>query len=198
MRNALFLAAAALLAAPAAMAEGLSYTYLDARYFSTDTDALNVNQQGGVLAGSFALDSIFYVTADGRYGKSEKVGSGATSGRFDTITSSVTAGAHYAVTPALDLFGEAGGLYSKLEGKGTFNGQDDDGFGYLVKTGLRLALIPRVELDVFGGYNEVLGDTDSYFAADLQYHFDEHFTLVGGTTNANRVDSYSIGARYRF
>ncbi len=198
MRNALFLAAAAMLAAPAAMAEGLSYTYLDARYFSTDSDALNVNQQGGVLAGSFALSPIFYVTADGRYGKSEKVGSGSTSGRFDTITSSVTAGAHYAITSTLDLTGEAGGLYSKLEGKGSLNGQDDDGFGYLVKTGLRLALIPQVELNVYGVYNEVLGDADSYFAADLQYRFNEQLSLIGGTSNANRVDYYSIGARYHF
>ena len=197
MRNVLIIAA--LLAAPAAvMAEGISYTYVDARYFSTDSDALSADQQGAIISGSFALSPIFYVAGDGQFGQSERIAVGASSGRFDTISGSARIGAHHALTPTLDIIADGGMLYSEFKGKGAFNGQSDDDIGYTAQAGLRLALVPQVEVSAFYAYQDVLDSDNSFFTADLQYHFTDHVSLVGSATNARSVDFYTVGARYRF
>lgn len=197
MRNALIVAAL-FIAPAAAMAEGISYTYVDARYFSTDSDAVTVNQNGGKLAASFGLGSNFFVAADGRIGQSERVNVGTSSGRFDGAGASLRAGAHYAITPTLDILADAGGLYSEFTGKGAFKGNKDDGFGYIVETGLRLAVIPQFEVGALFSYQDVLDATTSFFTADLQYHATEQFSLVGSVSNAKTIDFYSIGLRYNF
>ena len=197
MRHALL--AAALIAAPAAaMAEGISYTYVDARYFSTDSDALSVNQHGGTLAASLALGPIFFIAADGQYGQSEKVTIAGASGRFDTIAASARIGAHHALAPTLDIIADVGALYAEFKGKGSFNGQDDDDIGYVAEAGLRLALIPQVEVGAFYAYQDVLDDSNSFFTADLQYHVLPNVSIVGSASNARSTDVYMVGARYRF
>ena len=197
MRNVLIIAA--LLAAPAAaLAEGISYTYVDARYFSTDSDALSADQHGGIISGSFALSPVLYVTGDGQFGESERVAVGTSSGRFNTISASARIGAHHALTPTLDILAEGGALYSEFKGKGAFSGSSDDDIGYTAQAGLRLALVPQVEVSALYAYQNVLDSDNSFFTADLQYHFNDHVSLVGSATNARSVDFYTVGARYRF
>ncbi|MDO9452452.1 MAG: outer membrane beta-barrel protein [Stagnimonas sp.] len=197
MRHALL--AAALIAAPATvMAEGFSYSYLDARYFSTDTDAVSVNQQGGALSGSFALTPMFYVAADGSYGKSEKVAVGTATGSFETISGSARLGAHYPITEVLDVLANAGALYGEVKGKGAFNGESEDDIGYVGEVGLRLALIPKLEVGAFYNYQDIFSDSTSAFTAELQYHVVEKFTVVGSAVSGRNADVYTIGGRYHF
>lgn len=198
MRNALLLAVAASFASPIAMAEGISYSYLDARYFSTDSDAVNANQSGGIIAGSLALGPNLYVAAEGQYREGDDVAVGTSSGSFDTIFASARLGAHYPITPVLDILLEGGALYGDEQGKGAFNGSDDSDVGYIAQSGLRLTLIPRIEVGVFGGYSDVLDSADSFIKFDLQFHVIPQLSLVASASNANRLDTYAFGARYHF
>lgn len=195
MRQALL--ALALCAAPAAaLADDLSYSYVDGRYFSSDSDAVSANQQGGLLAASYELVPGFFVAADGSYSKSDKLT--ATSGTFETKSIALRVGAHHALTPVLDLVGSAGGVFADVQGKGAANGQDDNDFGYLAELGLRLAVAPQFEVGASYGYQSIFSVDQSLFTGDLQYHFYENFSLVGSATYAKRTDLYSVGIRYHF
>jgi len=189
------LIAAALLAAPAAvMAEGLSYTYADARYFSTDSDALSINSQGAALTGSFAIDSLFFVAGDASYAKSERFNGG----KLDTVTAAVRGGAHYAVTTGLDAVASVGALFADISGSGSLNGRDDNDFGYVAQAGLRLALVPQVEVGGFYSYQSIFGGNNGAFTGDLQYHVTDKLSLVGSATSGDAADVYALGARYHF
>ena len=197
MRHALL--AAALIAAPAAvMAEGISYTYVDARYFSTDSDALSVNQQGGALAGSLAIGDNLFVATDGSFGKSEDITVGGVSGSFETTSASLRLGVHHTLAPTLDIVASAGGLYGEVKGKDGFSGAKDDDTGYLVEAGLRLSLVPRVEVAALYNYADLFEDTSSGFIGELQFHFTDHLSAVTSANFARSTDIYSFGARYRF
>ncbi len=193
------LLAAVLLAAPAAvLAEGLSYTFVDARYFSTDSDAVTVNQQGGSLAGSFALNEQFFVTADASYGETDDIAASATtSGSFQTLAGSLRLGAHHPITPVLDIVANGGVLAAEVKGKGAFNGSDSD-VGYLAELGMRLALVGPVEVGAFYAYQDIFDDNSSGFTGDLQYHVTSHFSAVFSANFSRGTDVYSFGARYRF
>ncbi len=197
MRNALF--ALALLSVPATvLADEISYTFLDARYFSTDSDAVSINQQGGSIAGSLALGDVFFVTADGSYGESDDITFGGMTGSFETTSASIRAGVHHTLAPTLDVVLNAGGLYGEAKGKGAFNGQKDDDTGYLIETGLRVALMPKVEVAAFYNYADLFDDTSSGFVGDVQFHITEHISAVASANFARSTDVYSFGARYRF
>ncbi|MES2886240.1 MAG: outer membrane beta-barrel protein [Pseudomonadota bacterium] len=197
MRHALL--AAALITAPAAvMAEGISYTYVDARYFSTDSDALSTNQQGGTLSGSLALGDIFFVAADGSYGESEDITLAGVSGSFQTTAAALRLGVHHTLAPTLDIVASAGGLYGEVRGKDGFSGAKDDDTGYLVEAGLRLSLVPQVEVAALYNYADIFEETSSGFVGELQFHFTEHISAVASANFARSTDIYSFGARYRF
>ena len=189
MRNVLL--AAALIAAPmAAMADDLSYTYVDARYFTTDSDALSINQQGAALTGSFAINSTFFVAGNANYGYSERFNNG----HFKTITASLRGGAHYPVTDVLDVVGTGGVLFADVSG----NGAKDNDVGYRADAGLRLALVPQVEVGAFYSYQSIFSNETSAFIGDLQYHVTENISAVASATNGRNADVYSVGMRYRF
>ena len=189
MRN--LLLAAALIGVPtAALADDLSYTYADARYFTTDSDALSINQQGAALAGSYAIDSTFFVAADANFGYSERFNNG----HYKTIMATLRGGAHYPVTDGLDLVGTGGVLFADVSGNGT----DDNDIGYRADAGLRLALVPQVEMSAFYSYQSAFGNDASAFIGDLQYHVTENISAVASVTNGRNADVYTVGARYRF
>ena len=121
------LAAAALFAAPAAMAEGFSYTYLDARYFSSDSDAQNTNLMGGSLSGSFALTDSFFVAGDYSYGQLDDR-PGSSDG--NVMTGTLRLGAHYAITPVLDVVASAGGVYVQVDAGGNNSQTEDDAYDF--------------------------------------------------------------------
>lgn len=189
MRN-LLLAAALITAPAAALAQDLSYTYADARYFTADSDALSINLQGAALAGSHAIDSTFFVAGDANFGYSERFNNG----HFKTITATLRAGAHYPVTDVLDVVGTGGVLFADVSG----NGANENDVGYRADAGLRLALAPQVEVGAFYKYESIFSNDASAFIADLQYHVTESISAVASVTNGRNADVYSIGARYRF
>jgi len=196
MRHALI--AAALLVAPAAvMAEGFSYTYLDARYYSTDSDAITVNQNGGVLTGSLALTPVLYVVGNASYGQSEDVTIAGVTGSFDAVAGSARIGAHHPLTEVLDVFANVGALYQEVKGNGGFDGKEDD-VGYIGQVGLRLAVVPQVELTAFYGYQDIFDESNGGFTGELQYHATENWSAIASANSSSSTDVYTVGARYRF
>ena len=197
MRNVLL--AAALFATPAAvLAEGLSYTYVEGRYFSTDSDARSVNSHGGSLAGSVAIGPLFFIAGDATYGETERFTVGTTNGRFQNITGALRLGVHHPITPTLDIVASGGGLYADVKGKSGFSGNSDNDFGYIAEAGLRLQVIERVELGAFYNYQNIFSTDSSAFKADLQFHVTDKISLVGSTSNGRNADLYAAGLRYRF
>lgn len=202
------LLAAALLAAPAAaIADGFSYTYLDARYFSSDSDALSINQQGGTLSGSLALGPYFFVALDGSFSETEEFTAFpgtvfAATGKFEIVSAALRGGAHYALTPALDIVGSAGVLFSEISAKGDFDSGDDesseDDTGYVIDAGLRMMVIPQVEVGAFFNYQSLFDDTASGFTLDAQYHITDNWSAAIAASNAKASDFYNVGVRYRF
>lgn len=188
------LAAAALFAAPAAMAEGFSYTYLDARYFSSDSDAQSTNLMGGSLSGSFALTDSFFVAGDYSYGQLDDR-PGSSDG--NVMTGTLRLGAHYAITPVLDVVASAGGLYVQVDAGGN-NSQTEDDSGYVVQAGLRLALVENLEIGVGYDYQGVSDETEGAFVIDAEYRFTPNWSVVGAARNADAYDFYNVGARYNF
>lgn len=188
------LAAAALFAAPAAMAEGFSYTYLDARYFSSDSDAQSTNLMGGSLSGSFALTDSFFVAADYSYGQLDDR-PGSSDG--NVMTGALRLGAHYAITPVLDVVASAGGLYAQVDSGGN-NSQTEDDSGYVVQAGLRLALVENLEIGAGYDYQGVSDETEGAFYVDAEYRFTPNWSVVGAARNADAYDFYNVGARYNF
>lgn len=198
------LLAAALIAAPAAMmAEGFSYTYAEGRYFSSDSDALSINQQGGTLSGSLALGPVFFVALDGSFSETEEFtvlpGTAfAATGKIETTGAALRGGAHYALTPVLDIVGSAGVLFADVSGKGDFKDSSDDDTGYVVDAGLRMMVIPQVEVGAFFNYQSLFDSEASGFTLDAQYHITENWSAVVAASNAKSSDFYNAGVRYRF
>jgi hypothetical protein len=199
MRHALHaaLAAASLLAAPAALAEGFSYTYVDGRYFSSDSDATHINLSGAALSGSLALTETFFVAGDFSYGKTEDIDTGSGNVSFDLMDAALRIGAHHALTPVLDVVASAGVLQGKIDGNGA-NTEGDDDTGYIVQAGLRLAVIESFEIGAGYDYRSLFDETEGAFVIDAEYRFTPNWSVVGAARNADAYDYYNVGARYNF
>jgi hypothetical protein len=199
MRHTL-IAAALALAPLAAVAEDIRYTFLDVRLFSTDSDAVSTDVQGGAVNGSYAINDYLQLGGRAQYGRSENVTVGTSSGNFRQLGAALRLGARYPITPGLHAVVEAGPQYAQVEGSGAFDGTSEDGFGYIAEAGLRATLTPMVELGAFYSHQDAKDviDTLGSFAVDVQFHLNPQFSLVAGATNSRGIDSYAAGARYHF
>lgn len=180
------------------MPSAFSYTYADLRYFATDSDAYSVNQQGGVLSGSYGFLKNFYVTGNALYGQSKHFTSNGVKGHFETETGSLRLGAHYALTPILDVLANVGAVYGRLEGHGGFKNTHDDDTGAIGEVGLRMMPLPKVELAGYYDYQHLFKNDSTTFTGELQYHVTPSISVVGAAAYGKSADIYSIGGRYSF
>lgn len=180
------------------MPSAFSYTYADLRYFGTDSDAYSVNQQGGVLAGSYGFLKNFYVTGDALYGQSKHFSANGVKGHFETETGSLRLGAHYALTPILDVLANAGAVYGHLKGHGGFKNVSDDNTGYIGEVGLRMAPLPKVEIAGYYDYQHLFKNDSTTFTGELQYHVTPRISVIGAAAYGKSADVYTIGGRYSF
>jgi opacity protein-like surface antigen len=179
-------------------AHAFSYTYADARYFSTDSDAFSINQSGGALSGSYAIGQRFFVSGDALYGESKNFSSGTANGKFQTITATLRGGAHYPLTPILDVLANAGVLYGDVKGKGDYSSLKDNDTGYIAEAGLRIALIPKLEVAAYYDYQDLFKQSSTTFTAELQYHVTPHIAAIASAANGKSTDVYTVGGRYNF
>jgi len=175
------------LTAPA-LADGLSYNYLEGSFQRVDIDSPNIDGDGFSIGGSVELGDNAHVFAD----------YGSTNFDFgiDINELAVGVGFHTELTPTLDFVANFAYLRLDADANG-FSLGDEDGIG--AEIGLRSMLSDRLELAGFIQYAD-LGDggDDTSFRGEAWYSFAESFALGLNVGAAEDVLRYGIGARYYF
>ena len=170
-----------LAAAPlAAMAEGLSYSYVEADY--VDIDADGASGDGFGLRGSVGFLDNLFAFAD--YTDSSV-------NVFDLTTIAVGVGGHYPLSESLDATGRIG--YTELDLDTAFGSGSDD--GYLLSLGLR-GQFSQIELEgnvIYTDYSELGGDTE--FEVAGRWNFTEMFSAGIGYRSGDEVDTFFAGVR---
>ena len=176
-----------LAAAPlAAMADDMSYSYVDAAYVETDIDNAPT-ADGFALRGSIGFAENWFAFAD--YADQSVQG-------IDVTSYDVGIGGHYGMTEALDVVGRVG--YTKVEldagGGGNF---DDD--GYLIDLGLRGRVGDAVELEGGVHYTDYTdGGDDTGLYVGGRFHFNKTWALGAEYQSGDDADSILAYVRASF
>jgi hypothetical protein len=166
MLGSLMLAAAPL----AAMAEDMSYNYVDLAYVDQDIDGVGPSADGFGLRGSIGFAENWLAFAE--YTSTSVQG-------VDIEQIAVGFGGHYGLTDQLDLVGRVGYFEINLDA-GPLNADDD---GYLLDLGLRGQVTEGVEVE--GGVRYT----------DLSEGGDDTALWVGGRFHFNKT--WAVGAEYQ-
>lgn len=180
---------ASLLALPAAaMAEGLSYKFVEADYLILDADGGSANGFG--VAGSFLVAPQFFLT--GSYARLEDSGV-----EFSTITGG--AGFRHPLSPTVDLTGNASLVFAEVDTNGFGSGDDT---GYSVGAGLRSMLTSQFELNGGAAYTDIADDGEFGFSLGAVFSFTPQIALVGGVGVGDDFGDegrlFNIGGRFMF
>lgn len=187
MKFAKFVVGSTLLAlAPlAALAEDMSYSYVDLGYVSTDIDGAP-SADGFGLRGSVGFAENFFVF--GEY--SNQTLDGADIDQF-----AVGFGGHYGLTDAMDLVGRIGYVDAEVSAGGFSVSVD----GYLVSAGLRGRVGDAFELEGRADYTD-LGNNgdDTALVIAGRYFFTDQFALGAEFSTSDDADAYLVGVRWSF
>lgn len=173
-----------LAAAPlAALADGMSYSYIDAAYVENDIDGAPTFDGFG-LRGSVGFAENWLVFAE--YSATSTQG-------FDLNTIAVGFGGHYDLSENLDLVGRLGYFDVEVDAGGGLDASDD---GYLLDLGLRGRVGDAVELEGGARYTDLSdGGDDTALYLGGRFHFNETWAL--GAEYQSGDDASSILAYVR-
>jgi len=167
------LCVAAALALPlSAMAEGLSYNYLEGSYVIPEND------DAFRIGGSFLLNPQFFLKADGTVFE----GGNLLTGQL---------GYRHALNNTLDLNITGGLLYADPDG-------GDSETGYTFGGGLRALVAPQLELNGGIAYVDIYDNSDVAFSVGAVYNFNANWAISGGGTFVDDADEFNVGVRYNF
>lgn len=188
MRKSLLLGSLAALGCTApALAEGLSYTYVEASYVATEVDDLDIDGDGIGLFGSIALGKTFYAFAS--YADSD----------YDLDIGSqmleLGVGAHWPLSSKVDIITAAAFIDTNID-VAQFGGFSDE--GYLLATGLRIALDPRWELHGAIEYVDIGGTDDTSFDIGARFYLTQHLALGADYGHNGDGDNWGVALRYDF
>jgi hypothetical protein len=172
----------------ASAAQGLNYNYVEAGYGRVDIDSPDVDGDGFVLGGSFAVSDQFhlfgsYQTADFDFG-------------IDFTQFDLGLGFNTPITDMVDVVATVSYEYVEVDASG-FGSADDNGFGLGV--GLRALVSPQVELH--GGVEYVdLSDSgsDTALGAGFRFNFNEKFSLGLEGSWGDDISQYALMGRIYF
>ena len=182
---------ALMLSSATAMAEGPSYSYIEADYREVDIDiapGIDADGDGFGVAGSVAINDNWFVFAGYAASEFESV--------VDLDQTTLGAGWNSAISEKTDWFATLSYIDLKLSAAG-FGSFSDDGFGASV--GLRSMLNPNFELYGSLGYSD-LGDGGDGTAvtAGLWYTVAGNLALGLGAEVGSDITTYGIGIRLYF
>jgi hypothetical protein len=183
MLSGLLLAAAPL----AALAENMSYSYVDLAYVDTDVDGVGPSADGFGLRGSVGFAENWLAFAEYSSLSVQDVD-------LDTIV--VGFGGHYSVADNLDLVGRLGWtqIDASVPGLGDF---DDD--GYLIDAGLRGRVGDMVELEGGLRYTDLSdGGDDTAFVVGGRFHFNQTWALGAEYQSGSDISSILAYVRASF
>ena len=173
-----------------AQAEGLSYSYADLAYVSTDIDGIDDELDGVGLRGSIELAEQLFVYA-GYSNQSTSIF--GTDVDFEQLNLGV--GYAWPINTGTDVYGKIGYVQAEADARG-FDVDDD---GYEMVVGLRGRLVEQLELE--GSLNYVdLSDSgdDTSLGLGARWYFTEQF--AGGVEGlfGDDADTYGIYVRWDF
>lgn len=171
------------LAPLAALAEDMSYSFVDPVYVETDIDGVGPSLDGFGLRGSVGFAQNWF--AFGEYSAQSVSG-------VDLDTYTVGLGGHYGLADNLDLVGGIGWTKAELSA-GPIDVDDD---GYLIDAGLRGRVGQAVELEGGARYTDFSdgGDATGLFVRG-RFHFNRTWAL--GAEYQDGDDSSSLLAFVR-
>ena len=175
-----------------AMADGLSYNYLQLGYQRADLDGdfagISIDGDGYGVGGSLEVGENWFIG----------VGYNALDFDFgvDLEQLSVGAGYHFGLSDRSDFYATLAYIRAELSASG-FGSIDEDGYG--VTIGIRGMLSDNVELQGSIAYTDLGDGADgTAFGAGALYNFTETFALGFEVSADDDVTVYGIGARFYF
>ncbi len=196
------LIAGALAALPlSALAQNLSYNYLEGGYLKAtqeDGDANDFDFDGFTVAGSGKLGQNFYLFGDYRYLQSDTTSSGL---RVDYNTGRVGLGFIIPVNPNLDITAGGGAAFAKFDYKGSGSGltpDDNDDTGYFLQSIVRAKVLPALEINGGYRYEKVFKESESTGLVGAVFNFTPAFAAVGNYEFGDNLNRYVLGGRFNF
>ena len=183
---------ALVLALSPAMADGLSYNFIQLGYQKADLDddlaGISVDGDGYGISGSFEVGENFFI------------GAGYSALDFDFGVDldqlSIGGGYHMSLSDRSDFYATLSYIRAEASVSG-FGSVDDDGYG--VSVGIRGLLSDNVELNGSIAYSDLGDGADgTAFGAGALYSFTENFALGFDVSVDDDVTMYGVGARFYF
>lgn len=180
---------ALMLSSATALAEGPSYSYIQAAYEEIDVDLggnIDADGDGYGVAGSVAINEDWFVYAGYSSFDLESV--------VDVDQVELGGGWRAPINEQTDWFVTAAYLDLKASARG-FGSASDDGFG--VGIGIRSMLNPAFELYGKVSYEDV-GDGDTTIAAGAWYTLTGNLALGAGIDVGDDITGWGVGIRLYF
>ena len=195
-------AALALMLPLGAMAEGLSYNYIEGGYSKATQENGSSNDFDydgfyGAVSGKVAPN--FYLFGDYRYYESDSFGPGHS--RVDYDIGRIGAGFLVPLNPRLDLNAGGGALFAKFDFEGPASPatpRDNDDTGYFLQGGARALVLPNWEINGGFRYEKIFDDSETVGLVGTVFNFTPAFGVTGGYEFRDDFDAYTIGARFNF
>ena len=150
----------------AAMAEDMSYSYVDLAYVDQDFEGLGPSADGFGLGGSIGFAENWLAFAE--YSSTSVQG-------VDIELTAVGLGGHYGLSEQLDLVGRVGYFEVSVDAGGGLNADDD---GYLLDLGLRGQVTEGVELEGGARYTDLSdGGNDTALFVGGRFHFNKTWAV---------------------
>ena len=178
-----------LLSSTAAMAEGPSYSYIQAAYQEIDIDLgiVDVDGDGWAVAGSVAINESWYGFAS--------YGSGELESIVDVDQFAIGAGWHSPINERTDWFVSLAYIGAEVSAPG-FGSADDTGYG--IGLGMRSMLTPKFELAGSINYSDLGDGSDTSFGVGGWYTVTGNLALGLGADFGDDISSYGVGFRLYF
>ena len=170
----------------AAMAEDMSYSYVDLAYVDQDFEGVGPSADGFGLRGSVGFAENWLAFAE--YSSTSVQG-------VDIEQIAVGLGGHYALTEQLDLVGRVGYFEVSLDA-GALNADDD---GYLLDLGLRGQVTEGVELEGGARYTDLSdGGNDTALFVGGRFHFNKTWAVGAEYQSGDDVSTLLAYVRASF
>jgi hypothetical protein len=167
----------------AAIADDMSYSYVDAAYINTDINGVSESADGFALRGSVAFAGTWFAFGEFVTQSIQNI---------DIESFAAGVGGHWGLGKDFDVVGSLGYFQVDLSGGGA-NGNDS---GYLATLGLRGRVADGVELEGGVRYTDLSdGGNSTALYAGGRFHFNETWAL--GAEYQDSDDSSSILAYVR-
>ncbi len=172
-----------------ALAQDMSYSFVEASYLDTEIDDNNfdVDGDGFGVSGSIELNETFFLQA--AYSTQDFDFS------IDYDQVSVGIGAHFPMAENLDLVGAISYVDAEVDTR--FGDLDDDGYG--LDLGVRARLAEQFEVE--GGINHVdLDDSGDETSLKLggRYYLSQELAFGAGVQIGDDVTTWQLGVRLEF